>query len=336
MIFAHIAGLSQKHKLQLYQKYGNSKYIFKDLDDFTDLIMEDKNMMSLIHKYEYYLDKSKNPNMTKIQAKQFLAKSREHNTKINIYWKSRLEFYVNDFEKEIDENIVNKDKFTILLGYCNFYRNIRIFNAIKTINKIFIDIPLNDYTKEIVTINLDEYRNDIIEGNFSLDLINPSFLSKRRETVASIYVRHSYEKKSFDECLLFLGNSLENYEVPDVLFYASKYKYSGRIPLKSITAYTDEWMAIVSAFNDKKLIKGYVDDNYNKPFIQELSKGRINELKKKLYIYVITNTALFIPIFTKNYIYKYKLNQSAQISKSFETDSAYRKLKELNISFVSL
>lgn len=331
MIFAHIAGLTQKQKQQLYEKYKESKYTFKDLDDLTDLIMEDKNMLSLVQRYEYNISKSKLQNITKIQSKQFLTKSREVNTKINTYWKSRLEFYINEINNEESGN----KQFTVLVGYNNFYRNIRIFNNITTNIKIFIDIDMNDYTKEIISTNIDQYRDEIIDGAFNLDLINPSFLSKRRATVSTIYEKHSYELKSFNDCLTFLDNSLENYDIPPILFYASKYKYNGRIPLKNIVAYTDEWTAIISSFKNKNLIKGYINEDYSKPFVQEIEKGNIKKLHTKLYIYVITNTVLFIPVYTKNYIYKYKLNQSAQISKVIEVADAHAKLKELNISFIS-
>ena len=44
MIFGHIVGLTQSQKDLIFQRYSNTKYIFKDLDDLTDLIMDDKNM----------------------------------------------------------------------------------------------------------------------------------------------------------------------------------------------------------------------------------------------------------------------------------------------------
>ena len=332
MIFAHIVGLTQNQKSLLYKKYTNSKYLFKDMDDLTDLIMEDKNMVSLIQRYEYNINKSKNANITKLQAKQFLAKSREVNSKINVYWKSRMEFYINEINNEEHD----EKKFIVLIGYNNFYKNIRIFTNVTTNIKIFIKIDMNEYTKEIISTNIDEYRNDIVEGNFNLDLINPVFLSKRRETVTTLYEKRSYEQKSLDECITFLGNSLDNYDIPPLLFYASKYKYKGRIPLKQIIAYTDEWISIVSSFKNKGLIKGYVDEDYSKPFIQEIEKGSIKQLHEKIYVYVITNTVLFIPVYTKNYIYKYKLNQSAQISKIIEIEDAHTKLKDLNISFITM
>ena len=337
MIFAHIVGLTQQHKVYFYEKYKKSKYIFKDLDDLTDLIMDDKNMYSLIQRYEYYLNKSKNQNISKLQSKQFLVKSRELNNKINGYWKSRMEFYINEIKSNVEPS-VNDDnkKLTILLGYSNFFRNVRTFVPINATVKIFINIDMDAYTKEIISTNIDTYRDDIISGNFNLDLINPTYLSKRRAMVEALYLKRTYDTKTFDDCVTFLGNSLENYEIPQVLFYASKYKYKGRIPLKEIIAYTDEWIAIVSSFKNNNLIKGYADDDCTKPYIQELEKNNIKKLKDKVFVYAITNTALFIPVFTKNYIYKYKLTQSAQIHQIIEIEDAYEKLKTMNISFVNI
>ena len=337
MIFAHIVGLTQQHKVYFCEKYKSSKYIFKDLDDLTDLIMDDKNMYSLIQRFEYYQDKSRNQNITKIQSKQFLIKSRELNNKINAYWKSRMEFYINEIVNGKDTNVLNDDKkLTILIGYSNFFRNMRTFVNIVSTVKIFINIELNTYTKEIISTNLDQYRDDIILGNFNLDLINNIYLGKRRTIVESLYVKRIYDLKTFDETITFLGNSLENYDIPTILYYASKYKYNGRIPLKEIVAYADEWIAITSSFKNSKLIKGYVEDDYSKPYIQELEKNNLIKLKEKVYVYVITNTSLFIPIFTNNYIYKYKLMQSAYIHKIIEINDAYDKLKDLNISFISI
>lgn len=329
MIFGHIVGLTQHQKEDIYKKYNNSKYIFKDLDDITDLIMEDKNMFHLIQKYEYYINKAKDPGSTKVQSRQLLTKSREMNNKINTYWKKRLEFYINEIKEEN-----NEEQMTILLGYSNFYRNIRTFVNVNATIKIFVHADMNEYTKDIIQTNLDTYRSDIIEGNFNLELINPTFLIKRRQAVENIYSKKQYDSKTYEESLNFLGNSLENYDIPSVLFYASRYEYKKHIPIKDLVAYTDEWISIVSSYKDKNIIKGYMNDDCTKPYVQELHKGSLNKMKNKLYVYIITNTALFMPVFTKNFIYKYKSSQNAQISKVVEVENAYERLKQLGIAII--
>ena len=269
--------------------------------------------------------------MSKLESKKLLTKSRELNNKINAYWKSRMEFYINE--------IVNEelgDKMIVLLGYSNFYRNMRTFIKLETTVKIFIDIDDNEYTKEIITTNIDQYKDDIVNGNFNLDLINPAFLIKRRQTVTNLYNKRGYDLKKFDESVIFMGNSLQNYDIPPLLYYASKQKYKNHIPIKDLVAYNDEWISIVSSFKNNKLAKGYIDENYNKPYVQELAKNNLKKLKTKIYIYVVSNTQLFVPIFTKNYLYKYKTTQHAQIHKVYDYDSAYERLRSLNIELITL
>lgn len=330
MIFGHIVGLTQNQKNTIYQRYSATKYLFRDLDDLTDLIMDDKNMLQLIKRHEYYLNKSKSFNASKLDSKKFLSKSRELNNKINSYWKSRMEFYINEILNE-DLN----DKMLVLLGYSNFYRNMRIFIKLETTIKLFINIEDEEYTREIISNNIDQYKTDIIEGNFNLDLINPAFLIKRRQTVTNLYNKRDYDIKNFDDGVSFMGNSLENYDIPPILYYTSKHKYKTHIPIKNLIAYNDEWISIVSSFKNNKIAKGYIDEDYNKPYVQELSKNNLKKLKTNVYVYVISNTQLFVPVFTKNYLYKYKTTQHAQIYKIYEHENAFERLRKLNIELIT-
>lgn len=329
MIFGHIVGLTQSQKNTIHQRYSETKYLFKDLDDLTDLIMDDKNMYQLVQRYEYYMNKSKNFNISKLESKKLLTKSRELNNKINAYWKTRMEFYINEYSNED-----NGDKKVILLGYSNFYRNMRIFAKLETTIKIFIDIDEKEYTKEIIRNNIEKYTEDIVDGNFNLDLINPTFLIKRRQTITNLYNKRNYDVKDFDNSVKFMSNSLENYDIPTPLFYASQHKYKTSIPIKDLIAYNDEWIAIISSFKNNKLVKGYLDDNSNKPYVQELAKNNLKKLNCKIYIYVISKTELFIPIFTKNYLYKYKSSQHVQINKIVEYENALEHLKSSNIEVI--
>jgi len=167
MIFAHIGGLSEKMKTELISTYLNTQYLFKDLEEYTEKIINDKNMKALIQRFEYYCEKAKSINITKINAKQFILKSKEIERKMNFYWKSKMNFYILDLI-----NSTNPNKKIILFGYSNFFKNIRIFINIQTNIKLFVNNNSIDYIKDLISDNLDNYRDDIINGNFNLDLLN--------------------------------------------------------------------------------------------------------------------------------------------------------------------
>jgi hypothetical protein len=334
MIFAHIAGLPDILKNKLVETYSNSNYIFQDLELFTEKIIQDKNMKALIQRYEYYCDKAKNINTTKMQSKLFIKKSKDIERKMNFYWRNKINYYILNLI-----NSTSPNKKIILLGYCNFFKNIRIFINIQTNIKIFINLTTsndNNYIKDIITYNLDKYRNDIINGTFNLDLINTSYLIKKREITTNIYLKNEYDLKTWDQIIKFLSISLQNYDIPSVLYYASKTNYDKKINLKKIIAYSDDWIALVSGFNDKALIKGYQNDDENKPFIQEIKPSSLNNLNDSINLYVITNTALFTPILTKNYIYKYETNKVVQIHDKININNVYSTLKQKGIKLINI
>jgi hypothetical protein len=324
MIFAHIAGLSEKLKNKIKEAFLNSDYIFQDLEAFTEKIIQDKNMIALIQRYEYYCEKAKSNNITKFQSKQFIKKSKEIERKMNFYWKNKINYYILNLI-----NSTSPNKKIILIGYCNFFKNIRVFINIQTNIKLFVNITsstqnnTDNFTKDIITSNLDNYRDDIINGTFNLDLLNPSHLIKKREITTNIYLKNGYDLKTWDQICKLLSISLQPYETPSILYFASKINYETKINLKKIIAYSDDWISLVSAIGDKNLIKGYSNDDENKPFVQEIIKNSLQKLNDSITLYIITNTTTFKPIFTKNYIYKYETNKPVQI---------YKKIKITNIS----
>jgi hypothetical protein len=211
MIFAHIAGLSETLKTQLFNSFIDSNYVFLDLDKLTDKITHDKNMKLLIQKYEYYCDKSKSQGVTKLQAKQFVIKSKDIERKMSIYWKNKMNFYILDII-----NSTSPNKKIILFGYCNFFKNIRIFISIQTNTKIFYSIISDpEFIKDIVRSNLDNNREAIISGIYNLDLINPIVLAKKREITAGIYGKNGYILKpsSHDEENFSKIISINSYQI---------------------------------------------------------------------------------------------------------------------------
>lgn len=332
MIFAHIAGLSEPIKIKLVESFADSQYIFKDLDQLSTKITNDKNMKLLIQKYEYYCDKSKSQGVTKLQAKQFLTKSKDIERKMSIYWKNKMNYYILDLI-----NATPPNKKIILIGYCNFFKNVRVFINIQTNTKIFYSIASDpDFIKDIVRTNLDTYREDIINGQFNLDLINPTILSKKREITANLYVKAGYMLKPLDSIAKLLNLSLQNYSVPQVLYFASKTEYNKKISLDKIIAYSDDWIAIIGGLKTKGLVKGYESDNPDKPFVQEVEPGSLNLLTQPIYLYAITNTLLFTPIITKNYIYKYETTKTAQIHEKILIQNPKQKLGQIGVKLIGL
>lgn len=332
MIFAHIAGLSEQLKNKFTQTINNNCFIIQDLDKLTEKITNDKNMKLLIQKYEYYCDKSKSLGVTKLQAKQYLAKSRETERKMSFYWKNKMNFYILE---TINSNPPNKK--IILIGYCNFFKNIRIFINIQTNTKIFYSIADDpQYIKDIVRSNLDIHREDIINGNFNLDLINPTILAKKREITSGIYAKNGYILKSWNSIIKLLELSLQVNTTPDALFFASSIEYDKKICINKLIGYSDDWIAIVSGFKTKALVKGYENDDTDKPFIQEIEKDGLKILEAPIFLYAITNTVLFTPIITKNYIYKYETNKPVQIHDKIKINNVKQKLIEMGIKLIGL
>lgn len=332
MIFTHIAGLSEPLKLKLINSFFDSNYTFLDLDKLTEKILNDKNMNLLIQKYEYYCEKSKSQGVTKLQAKQYVVKSKDIERKMSFYWKNKMNFYILD-----TINSTSPNKKIILLGYCNFFKNIRIFINIQTNTKIFYSIASDpDFIKDIVRTNLDNSRESIINGTYNLDMINPCILTKKREITSGLYVKNGYIMKTWDQIIKLLSLSLQNYSIPPVLYFASKTDYNKKISLGKIIAYSDDWIAIVAGFKTKSLVKGYESDDPDKPFVQEVEKGGLNSLNDSLYLYAITNTISFTPVITKNYIYKYETNKPVQIHEKIQIPNVGQKLKQIGIKLIGL
>ena len=142
--------------------------------------------------------------------------------------------------------------------------------------------------------------------------------------------------KTWDQIVKLLNLSLQNYSIPPVLYFASKNDYNKKIQNGKTIAYSDDWIAIISGFKTKSLVKGYESDNPDKPFIQEVEKGGLSILSDSIYLYATINTALFTPIITKNYIYKYETNNPVQIHEKIQIPNVAQKLKEIGIKLIGL
>lgn len=341
-IIGHIAGLIEHHKIEFHNIFNKSQLSkiadIIDVDIITTKIIEEKNMETLFAKFEYYSERSKNQNLTQLENKTASVKAKQLEKKMFQYWKVRMEYYINKISS------TNKKKI-ILIGYLSFFKNHRIYLNLNIITKFFLKVDFSEHAKTIIKHNLENSKNDIINGIFDMDYLNTDFLIKKRVLLQSIYSKISYIIMSMTSII----NTLELYyqtTIPDVLFYASFVKYDKKIPNMTniIQSYPQEWMALSSILSSDKQ---FDDSNKtifniekgihkkNKPYIK-LPKEQSKLLNKSGYIYEILLTNSFLPFPTKNNVYKYFTVKPIKINRILLIDNILSQLKKLNIDIINI
>lgn len=322
-IIGHIAGLSlfQRDSLNnLFKQSSTLKNItIIDVELINKKIINDNNMMSLLTKIDELTIKSKNKLLSVIEVKNAITEMKDIEKKMTRYWKAKLEYYLND--------IISKHTNVLLIGYIHYIKNHKIYLNLNFINKFFVDIDLEQHAKSIIKYNLDNYYDDIINGDFDINYLDKNFLINKRSQFQTIYNKIGYFNMSLQSIINVLDISQQT-SVPDVLYYASTTKYNKKIPIISnpLIAYNMDWIALVSIF-DIHIKKGMKQNN---SYIT-LDKEQYNKLNQECYLYEITNTSSFIPCLYGNILYKYKTLQPIKINRVVKIDNIIIQLKNLNI-----
>jgi len=328
VILAHIVGINDHNKEELIKILNNSRLLSKlliiDVDIISTKIIEEKNMILLLNKFEYHKDRSQNKNISIEDNKFSLNKSKEIEKKTFQYWKVKMEYYINKLSKYNNK--------VILIGYLSFFNNHKIYINLDITPKFFVKVNYIEHSKSIIKYNIENSKNDIINGKFDLNFLDSNFLIKKRLQLQSIYSKISY--------ILFplfqIINTIELYTQnvkPSSLFYASFTKYDKKIPILSnyIIVYTDEWLSLSSIlYNDTtNSIKKGIKDNIH--YIK-LTKDQYNNMSRSGYIYEIDNLDNFLPFPNKYNIYKYLTIKPIKINRSILIENIINQLKTFNIS----
>lgn len=325
MIFAHIAGIDDLGR-ELLSKQAK-KFLIVDLDEFTDKIVSDKNMNAMFERFEYHQDKAKDVNLTKLQQKQENEKSKTIERKMNVYWKTQM-------QKHLDVAIKLNTTPIILVGYSTYFKNLRINIDVKTSMKFFQKVHLIEHAKKLVEMNLDNYREEIIEGIFPLEYLNHDTIIKKRDSLMLQYKKMGYQIDTINNILNSIHIASSS-ALPSKLYYASSEDHTKKLPLTDnrLVAYDEDWVAVVSALtkNNKDIIKGF---SGGKPFIKETVADGFKVLEKPVYLYLVQNTNGFTPLATKNKVYKYQAAKQTSFSSKIIINNALTKLKELNVNLV--
>ena len=340
IIFAHVAGLTEQSKIDLYLILKKSILVdyleIIDVDLITNKIIEDNNMEILFGKYEYYTERSKDKNLSQIENKTSTTKARNIEQKMFQYWKVKMEYYINKI-------VVKSKRKILLIGYLSFFKNHRININLPINTKFFNKLEYIDHAKSIIKYNLENAKEDIINGIFDLDYLNIDFLTKKRIQLQSIYTKINYNVLHLPTIINILELIIQ-IKNPDVLYYASFTKYDKKIPIlnQSIYTYTEEWLALSSILSSENNLNK-LDDQHgnvekglgkNGNLYLKLTKDQIKKFNNKGYLYEIILTDIFLPCPTKNNIYKYFTNKPIKINRVLDINNIFNQIKDFKIDIL--
>lgn len=322
-IFCHIVGLNYKIKDKIIEILKSKDFNFDiiDLDSITEKIINDKNMNLMYDKYEQYFTKSKTKQGTKDDTKKY----KEIEKKMVNYWKCK-------FQLLLEKDVKKSKKKIVLIGLNTHFKNNRIFVKINCKLKFFIKVDLIDNAKLVIQNNLDQHRNEIIEGSFPLEYLEIDFLIKKRENLINIYKKIGYEVKSLTSIIKIINNN-NNFDMVNVndLYFASRDKQSKKINFKEdrVIAYTIPWLAALSSIETKNLKKGFKKNN---GFVKQSKKGELNNLKKECYLYKIEKDNFYHHENGKGI--KFASTENAKILENYYIKNIYNYLVDNGISLI--
>jgi len=244
MLIAHIIGINSYLKQDFITKMNDINVDVIDLDELT---------------------------------KRFLIKS-SYDLKPED-WKEKI---YNEINKVLGVN--KKIKKYVIIGLTNFINDNRYKIKLNVENNnFFIDIPLESCITQIITYNLDIYRQSIISGEFPLKFLNRTFIEEQRLLLEEIYEK-THKKMKYDKMIEWINNWIYEQNIYNKVLYATSLnRYETKLEDISY-AYNNEWLSM-SSIVPKYMIMCRITNG--KPVIKELQIGGIAELNKPGYIYEV-------------------------------------------------
>jgi len=321
-ILCHIAGMNEEIKQDFYKLMKTKKNIVElvDLDKISNEIINDNHINKLYKKYDYYKSKKN-------------TKYKDAEKKMNEYWKKKLDSFVED-----TLNNTNKNKKIIFIGLVTHYKYSSKKIKIKTNNKYFLKVNHKKNARTVIKYNIDNYRNEIIEGDFPLKYLNMDFLIKKRLLLERQYSKMKYVLKSMKNILKLINlnlDQLEKFNNIKKLYVGMSDKYNEGtfiFPFNrgKVIAYSEKWLALTSVIgeNNKKIKKGY---NENKPYIEEREKNAMSIFNTNGYIYEVAKDNFIFH--EKGKTFKLVSQNPAAILKRTYVSNIYKKLNDCSIKY---
>ena len=276
VLTCHIIGLNPYSKKELIDSLNPKIFNPIDLDDINDKIIKEDYMNTMFKSYQKMKD-SKND------------KFKELDKKMTNYWENKY--------LELLGEKVNLNRKNILIGKNTHYKIFSKRINLNTLNKFYIKNSETEI-KNLIRYNLENYKDDIINGIFPIEHLDYNFLSKKKDTSTNFYKKAGYLEKDYEQIKTIL-KLLENKIVDTPGLWISmkeQYNLGSKIhPKKNdkILAYVDPNLALLGSFNFEKdeLKKNY---NGKEIKIKELKEKALDKLKTKRFLYLVEKNS-FIP-----------------------------------------
>lgn len=280
-IICHIVGLNDDLKQKIINIFNKKNLDIEilDLDVITQKIVNDKYMNLMYNKYENLFEQSKKKGSDKSLTKKY----KDIEKKMNEYWKSKFALILRRECNKIKKSNI------ILVGLNIHFKNHRINVKIDCKLLFFARLNLEENSRKVIESNLDNHRDEIIAGTFPLQYLDSEFLVKKRVALQEIFSKMKYEIKSISSIIEIVLNNLPSKNIIPNLYVSSYKKLDKKVICDNrIISYSVPWLSIISLEKDFK--KGF---KKNKAFIQETNGSKIDELKKKCFLYEVSNDKFY-------------------------------------------
>jgi hypothetical protein len=275
-ISCHIIGFNPYSKKEFISQLNNKIFNVVDLDVINYDILKDTVLDKMFQQY-VKLKNNKND------------KFKDLDKKMSLYWQQ-------NFIDKVESNI-NQNKINILIGQNNHYKSINKRVNFNCTNKFLIKSDINEEVKSLIRYNLENHKDEIINGKFPLEYINFDYLHKKKLTIDATYKKFGYIEKNISQLkniISLIEKSNNNYNI--WISLREPYNVGSLIhPNKNnkIIGYSEPSFALLNSFNltDAEIKRKF---NGTEITIKEVKPKSINKLKTLRYLYLVESKS-FVP-----------------------------------------
>jgi hypothetical protein len=252
-------------------------------------------------------------------------------------------YQIIDLEKEFDQLRKKSSKMAVVdatkaaqystpvvaVGSVHCHFDLKVKIALKAAVRIYLKLDEKDVPARSIAHYLDNYREEIIEGEFPLENLGHDWIARQRHKLFQWYSRSGYLHKNLDDLIstiVLVGRCNPSQQPPTALWVAKK---SGNLT-NNVVAYTQEWLALVSAFDG--LEKGFeIGADELEPFVKEKRPGMLTRLDDGVHLYKI-QTGGMVP--DRESVYKWLAKSEPRVINKRYVHNVLERLRDQQVRLV--